>query len=118
MSKKYTNAPAELMSKEEEAETTTVAEEQTEDNEAKETFATEEKNDSPLVYCGPTVRGVAKQYTVFAGGIPQVLADFITKHPAAKGLVVPTNKFAETRKKVETAGTAEAILYQKIKREL
>lgn len=71
-----------------------------------------------LVYCGPTVRGVAKRYTVYSGGIPEELAHFIQEHPAAAGLVVPVERFAQMRRKMETAGTAEAILYQKIKTEL
>ena len=68
---------------------------------AAETTPTERENTSVTqVYCGPTVRGVAKQYTVFHGGIPDV------------------ERFAETRKRLETAGTAETILYGKIKSEL
>ena len=47
---------------------------------------------TPCVYCGPSVRGVARQYTVYASG----------NTPAA----------------LETAGTAESILYNKIKNEL
>ena len=70
------------------------------------------------VYCGPTVRGVAKQYTVFHGGIPEALEDFSERHPEVKALLVPVEQFAETRRKMETAGTAEAILYHKIKSEL
>lgn len=71
-----------------------------------------------VVYCGPTVRGVAKQYTVFAGGIPDELENFIAQHPAAKGLLVSVERFAETRQRVETAKTAENILFHKIKSEL
>ncbi len=70
------------------------------------------------VYCGPSVRGVAKQYTVFSGEIPELLAGFVEKHPAAGALIVPTERFAEVRRKLETAGTAEAILYKQIKSEL
>ncbi len=76
------------------------------------------KKTVPCVYCGPTVRGVAKQYTVFAGNIPESLQAFIYRHPEAKALLVEVDRFAETRKKIETAGTAEAILYNKIKSEL
>lgn len=72
----------------------------------------------PQVYCGPTVRGVVKQYTVYCDGIPAALEAFIKAHPAARALLVSVERFAETRKKMETAGTAEAILYQKIKSEL
>lgn len=86
---------------------------------AAETAATErEKADVTRVYCGPTVRGVAKQYTVFRGGIPEALEAFIAIHPEAGALVVDVKHFAETRKRLETAETAEAILYGKIKSEL
>ena len=86
---------------------------------AAETATTEWENTSVTqVYCGPTVRGVAKQYTVFRGGIPEALEAFIAIHPEAGVLVVDVERFAETRKRLETAGTAEAILYGKIKSEL
>lgn len=80
--------------------------------------AAEAKRSGTQVYCGPTVRGVAKQYTVYAGGIPAELEDFIRRHPEAAVLVVPVEKFAQTRKRMETAGTAEAMVYRKIKSEL
>ena len=76
------------------------------------------KHIGPVVYCGPTVRGVAKQYTVYSGDIPEELVGFIQKHPEAAGLVVPVESFAQTRKKLEGGGTAEAILYRKIKTEM
>lgn len=86
---------------------------------AAETAATErEKTSVTQVYCGPTVRGVAKQYTVFRGGIPEALEAFTAIHPEAGALVVDVERFAETRKRLETAGTAETILYGKIKSEL
>ena len=31
------------------------------------------KAEGKTVYCGPTIRGVANQYTVFDGGIPAKL---------------------------------------------
>ena len=83
-----------------------------------ETAIPAEKTSVTQVYCGPTVRGVAKQYTVFRGGIPEALEAFIAIHPEAGALVVDVERFAETRKRLETAGTAEAILYGKIKSEL
>lgn len=70
------------------------------------------------VYCGPSVKGVAKQYTVYTGGnIPAPLRDFIQKHPAAKGMVVTIGCFAKMRERLETPGTAEALLFQQIKSE-
>lgn len=71
----------------------------------------------PMVYCGPTVRGVARQYTVYSGSIPEELASFIDNHPAARALVVPVEHFAQLRLKLEEQESAEAILYRKIKAE-
>jgi len=73
---------------------------------------------SPCVYCGPTVRGVARQYTTYQGGIPDELREFIKAHPAARGLLVSTAKFASVRKRLDTPGTAEAILFKKVKSQL
>ena len=73
---------------------------------------------SPCVYCGPTVRGVARQYTTYMGGIPEPLKEFIREHPAARALIAPTERFAVIRKRLETPGTAEAIVYQKIRAQL
>lgn len=70
---------------------------------------------TPCVYCGPSVRGVARQYTVYASGnTPAALDEFVKQHPAAKNLLVPVERFAQTRKALETAGTAESILYNKM----
>ena len=73
---------------------------------------------NPCVYCGPSVRGVARQYTTYQGGIPAELKEFVKAHPAARGLIVSTEKFASVRRRLETHGTAEAIIYKKVKDEL
>jgi hypothetical protein len=73
---------------------------------------------NPCVYCGPSVRGVARQYTTYQGGIPKELKAFLQAHPAAKRLIVPTSQFAGIRKKLETHGTAEAAIYKQVKAEL
>lgn len=71
-----------------------------------------------LVWCGPTLRNIARQYTVYHGEAPEALKAFIKEHPAAKGMLVEIDKFAETRIKIEKPGTVEAILYNKIKKEI
>ena len=98
---------------EKEAETTAQAVEETAKGEKAE--ARKPRARGAQVYCGPTVRGVAKQYTVYAGELPEELKAFIQKHPEAGALVVPVERFSETRRKLEQAGTAQAILYRKIK---
>lgn len=76
------------------------------------------KKPGARVYCGPSVRNVVRQYTVYNGDIPDALDAFLTAHPLASNLLVPLDAFAETRRKLETKGTAEAILYQKVKSDL
>ncbi len=73
---------------------------------------------NPCVYCGPTVRGVTRQYTTYQGGIPDELRDFIKKHPQARKLIVSPGQFANLRKRLDTPGTPEAELYKQIRREL
>ena len=73
---------------------------------------------NPCVYCGPTVRGVARQYTTFQGGIPDTLRDFIKEHPEARRLIVSTAQFPAMRKRLDTPGTAEAKLYKRVKEQL
>lgn len=73
---------------------------------------------NPCVYCGPTVRGVARQYTTYQGGIPDALRNFIKEHPEARQLIVSTAQFPAMRKRLDTPGTAEAKLYKRVKEQL
>ena len=70
------------------------------------------------MYCGPSVRGVAQQFRVYNGGIPNALKEFIKEHRAAKGLIVSVERFAQVRKRLETPGTGEFILFRKVCAEL
>ena len=106
-------------------EQTDAQEEQTtQEQTAREQTGQEQERDefadipNPCVYCGPSVRGVARQYTTYQGGIPDPLKEFIKEHPAARGLIVPASRFAIVRKRLETRGTAESIIYKKVKDEL
>lgn len=72
----------------------------------------------PCVYCGPSVRNVARQFTVYHGGIPDALKEFIKEHRAARGLLVSVERFSQVRKRLETPGTGEFILFQKVRAEI
>ena len=65
-----------------------------------------------VAYCGPTIKAVAPQYTVFVDGIPEKLAEIAEEHPVVKALIVPREKLAEMRVKVEQSGTRENLLYK------
>lgn len=71
-----------------------------------------------MVYCGPTVKGVTRQYTVYSNGIPEAVEEFFVGHPSARRLLVPVDVFAKTRANLETAGTAESMIFNQIKKEL
>ena len=74
-----------------------------------------EKLPDPCVYCGPSVRGVARQFMVYNGGIPDALKEFVLEHKAARGLLVSVERFAQVRSNLETPGTAESILFNKVR---
>jgi len=69
-----------------------------------------------VVYCGPTVRGVTRQYTPFIGGVPQSVKDFVAKYPIAAGLVVPLERFAQVRMNIEAGKGAESDLLAHVKK--
>lgn len=73
---------------------------------------------NPCVYCGPSVKGVARQYTTYQGGIPDALRKFIKECPEAIGLIVSTGTFQAMRRRLETLGTPEAALYKAVKARL
>ena len=64
-------------------------------------------------YCGPTVKGIAPQYTVFVDGLPEKLKEKVEQVPLLNALIVPLDKLAETRVKIDQEGTRENILYNK-----
>ena len=76
------------------------------------------KKPQTVVYCGPSVRGIAKQYTVYHGGLPAALVTFLAKHPAAQCLCVPLEEFAATRAGLNTKGSTQEIMYKTVLNEL
>jgi len=73
---------------------------------------------NPCAYCGPSVQDVARQFTVYRNGLPDTLKQFLLEHRAARGLLVSVERFAQTRARLETPGTAETILFHKVQAEL
>lgn len=47
------------------------------------------------VYCGPTLPGIAKQYTSYKDGVPSQLAAKMQAEPVLQNLLVPLNKLPE-----------------------
>ena len=71
-----------------------------------------------IVYCGPSVKNVVRQYTVFEGGVTPMLNEFLDAHPIAKAFLVPVDDFAGFRVRVETRGTRENTLLRMLQNDL
>ncbi len=71
---------------------------------------------TPVVYCGPSIRGVAKQYTTYTNGIPTALAEAITRQPAMEGLVVPLDQLPEAMKNLRSGTGHISHLYRLVQK--
>lgn len=61
---------------------------------------TPEKAAGTVVYCGPTIPGVAKQYTIYTNGIPAPLSAAVAKYPPMGGLLIPLDQLPDAMKKL------------------
>lgn len=95
-----------------------MSEKKTETAQAEAAQAAEAAQTGRVVWCGPTVRGVAVQYTTFIGGLPQRVQNLIAKYPAAAALVVPYDRFAETRLRISGGKAAECILIHNLQKQI
>ena len=77
-----------------------------------------QKKPEVLVYCGPSVRGVAKQFTVYHKKLPAELVKFLAKHPAAQTRGGPREDFAGARVGLNTKGSVQDTLYKTILKDL
>lgn len=67
----------------------------------------------PVVYCGPTIPGVAVQYTTYTNGTPAALAEAVKEKPVLGGLVVPLDKLPEVRRQFHDGAGRYYTLYRK-----
>lgn len=67
----------------------------------------------PVAYCGPTIPGVAVQYTVYINGTPAALTEAIKEKPALGGLVVPLDQLPEVRRQFHAGAGRYYTLYRK-----
>lgn len=77
------------------------------------------KKRGAVVYCGPSVYHLLKQYQVFTGDdLPKYIEDFISEYPTAKELFVPVGEFESFMDNLCWPDTKEARLFEKLKNEL
>ena len=68
-----------------------------------------------VVYCGPTLRGIAKQYTPYTDGLPDALEQLCARVPLLRELIVPLSKLADERAALNTSGSRESMIFDKAK---
>ena len=67
-----------------------------------------------LVYCGPTIPGVAKQFTSYQGGIPEALAAAQKQTPVLGGLTVPLDQLPEAMRQLRQKSGRIHTLYKAV----
>lgn len=70
------------------------------------------------IYCGPTIVGLVKQYSLFTGGIPEQLAEAAAKNAAIKALILPVDKLQEARKQINARSGAVYALYKRVQEQI
>lgn len=68
----------------------------------------------PVVYCGPTIPGVAVQFTTYTNGTPTALAEAVKKSKALGGLVVPLDQLPEVRRQFRAGTGRYCTLYKAV----
>lgn len=66
------------------------------------------------VYCGPTLPGVAKQFTVYRDGLPAALEAAKRETPALGGLIVPLEELPEAMRQLRTGRGPMFTLYKAV----
>lgn len=69
-----------------------------------------------VVYCGPTIKGIAQQYSYFNNGIPKRLKEYAESHKEVERLIVPIENLIETKKNIAIQGTVENVSFMAIQR--
>lgn len=70
-----------------------------------------------LVYCGPTIPGVAKQYTFYRGGIPAALKTAQKRKPVLAALTIPLEQLPEAMQQMDQKHGRIYALYQEAQRQ-
>lgn len=67
-----------------------------------------------VVYCGPTIPGVAKQYTVYKNGVTAALKEKTMSTPALGSLIVPLEELPDVMRQMRTESGYIYALYQAV----
>lgn len=67
-----------------------------------------------VVYCGPSIKGVARQYTAYNNGIPEGLKQAAEKNKILAALVVPLEDLPEAMRQLRQRSGRIYTLYKAV----
>lgn len=69
---------------------------------------------STVVYCGPSIKGVANQYTAYHNGIPAGLKEAAEKNKVLAALIVPLEDLPEAMRQLRQRSGRIYALYKAV----
>lgn len=79
---------------------------------------TDRKPSAAMVYCGPDIPFVAKQFDSYSNGLPERLIQAMEEIPAIASLVVPVERLAWARAELMKQGSALQNIFTKTEEEI
>lgn len=67
-----------------------------------------------VVYCGPSIKGVARQYTAYNNGIPEGLKQEAEKNKILAALIVPLEDLPEAMRQLRQRSGRIYTLYKAV----
>lgn len=67
-----------------------------------------------VVYCGPSIKGVARQYTAYNNGIPEGLKQAAEKNKVLTALIVPLEDLPEAMRQLRQKSGRIHTLYKAV----
>ena len=67
-----------------------------------------------VVYCGPSIKGVARQYTAYNNGIPEGLKPAAEKNQILAALIVPLEDLPEAMRQLRQRSGRIYTLYKAV----
>lgn len=67
-----------------------------------------------VVYCGPSIKGVARQYTAYNNGIPEGLKQAAEKNKILTALIVPLEDLPEAMRQLRQKSGRIYTLYKAV----
>lgn len=72
----------------------------------------------PVMYLGPTIRGVALHGRVYRNGFTKAITEKMEEIPAFKQLFVPIGELSRAQKELQDTGSAIYVCYEAVSKEV